>query len=192
MIPFLRDKECVTIDVRPYLEKGEDPFKVLQESLKKLAKNEVLEVLINFEPIPLIGIQEKQGYQTITAIKEGVYHTYFRPTEKVRKKGSTQNAKVTDIVEVLEERYDALISDFKGELITLDVRDLEMPQPLVLILETTTQLKVNQAIKIFHKRIPKHLLPELEEKGLKTFICPISEGNVMLFIGYQNELSGIH
>src|SRR5690554_7608443 len=61
---FLENKKIISIDVRPILAKGEDPFNSLQKALKKLEKEEVLEILIDFEPIPLIRIQERSEEHT--------------------------------------------------------------------------------------------------------------------------------
>lgn len=175
---FLKDQKIISLDVRPFLAKGEDPFNILQKSLKKLQIGEVLEVLIDFEPIPLIRIQEKKGYLTLTVVEEGVFHTFF----KVGDIKVDSNLSIESIQTVSQIEYEELIKNFSGELITLDVRNLEMPEPLVQIVEAIEHFKEKTGLKIFHKKIPQHLLPELETKNLNTFICPISEGNVMMFI----------
>jgi len=183
---FLEGQKVTSLDVRPFLAKGEDPFNILQKSLKNLEKDEVLEVLIDFEPIPLIRIQEKKGYVTLTVVEEGVYHTYFKAAGKI----ISDNQATGDAIQTVSQlEYDELINAFPGELIILDVRNLEMPEPLVRILEAVETLDEKTGLKIFHKRIPQHLLPELEDKNLKTFICPIAEGNVMLFITQNNVRS---
>ena len=176
---FLEDKKSIVLDVRPLLAKGEDPFNLLQKALKNLNKDEVLEVLVDFEPIPLIRIQEKKGFVTFTFVEKGVYHTYFKASAKIEE---TSNVSVENITTLTQEEYNAKVENFDGKVTTLDVRDLEMPEPLIRILESVEILKEKEGLKIFHKRIPQHLLPELEKKNLQTFICPISEGNVMLFI----------
>ena len=176
---FLKGQKITLLDVRPLLAKGEDPFNILQKALKKLQNDEVLEVLIDFEPIPLIRIQEKKGYLTLTLVENGVYHTYFKAGGTEEKESNSAEGSIKTVSQL---EYDELINNFSGELITLDVRNLEMPEPLVKILEAIENFKENTGLKIFHKKIPQHLLPELEAKNLNTFICPISEGNVMLFI----------
>lgn len=183
---FLENKKIISLDVRPILAKGEDPFNSLQKALKKLGKEEVLEILIDFEPIPLIRIQEKKGYVTLTVAEDGVYHTYFKAAAT-----NTSATPLNDIAiqTVSQPEYDELVKTFPGKIVTIDVRDLEMPGPLVKILEAIEKLDDNTGLKIFHKRIPQHLLPELETKKLSTFICPISEGNVMLFITRNNVQS---
>ena len=183
---FLEGQKITSLDVRPLLAKGEDPFTILQKSLKNLEANEALEVLIDFEPIPLIRIQEKKGFITLTVVQDGVYHTYFKAGGKVKEETTSSS---DAIITVSQLEYDELVNTFPGEIITLDVRNLEMPEPLVRILEAVENLDEDTGLKIFHKKIPQHLLPELEEKNLSTFICPIAEGNVMLFIIKRNVQS---
>jgi TusA-related sulfurtransferase len=176
---FLEGQKITLLDVRPFLAKGEDPFNILQKALKKLEIDEVLEVLIDFEPIPLIRIQEKKGYLTLTVVEEGVYHTYFKAGELIKEEAPISNEGIKTIS---ESDYNNLVNTYPGEIINLDVRNLEMPEPLVKILEAIEILDESTGLKIFHKKIPQHLLPELVAKNLNTFICPISEGNVMMFI----------
>ena len=178
---FIGKMEVVAIDVRPYLDRNEDPLLLLQNELKKLSDNQLLEVIINFEPIPLIHLQEKKGYKTLTIIDdEGVYHTYFKAGEKVE---ASSNDNPEELYQkVSTEEYEKLLADFPGEIITLDVRMLEMPGPMIAVLEAVENLQDNQAIKVFHKKIPQHLLPELQPKKLKVYIDYIEEGNVMIFI----------
>lgn len=180
---FLEDKNVVSLDVRPFLAKGEDPFNILQKTLKNLRKDEVLQVLIDFEPIPLIRIQEKKGYLSLTVVESGVYHTYFKAGEKETLQPVLDGESVRN---VNESQFNQLVKTYPGKIINLDVRQLEMPEPLVKILEAIEVLDEKSALKIFHKKVPQYLLPELETKNLNTFICPISEGNVMLFITQVN------
>ncbi|PKR82176.1 hypothetical protein CW751_02245 [Brumimicrobium salinarum] len=183
---FLVNLSVISLDVRPILAKGEDPFNVLQKALKKLNKNEALEVLIDFEPIPLIRIQEKKGFLSFTTVKDGVYHTYFKSGGTAEKETENQNKSIKKID---ESQYNRLVEEYPGIIKTMDVRNLEMPEPMIRILEVIQELEENTGLKIYHKRIPQHLLPELEDKNLNTFICPISEGNVMLFITHKNVQS---
>lgn len=159
---------------------------MLQKALKKLNKNEALEVLIDFEPIPLIRIQEKKGFLSITTVKDGVYHTYFKSGGTAEKETENQSKSIKTIG---VSQYNRLVEEYPGVIKTMDVRNLEMPEPMVRILEAIQELEENTGLKIYHKKIPQHLLPELEDKNLNTFICSISEGNVMLFITHKNVQS---
>jgi hypothetical protein len=53
---------------------------------------------------------------------------------------------------------------------------------MVTILQEIGNIKDDNALFVFHKKIPQYLLPELTERGFKTSILEIAEGNVNLLI----------
>ena len=75
-----------------------------------------------------------------------------------------------------------MLQRFAGKLETVDVRQLEMPLPMLTILDELDKLPTGQALYVDHKRIPVFLLPELEERKFEYRAKEISEGNVKLFI----------
>ena len=62
--------------------------------------------------------------------------------------------------------WDEILDRFKGNLETVDVRELEMPLPMHTILEALETLPADKALFVYHKRIPVFLLPELEEQQI--------------------------
>jgi TusA-related sulfurtransferase len=54
------------------------------------------------------------------------------------------------------------------QVITVDARGLEPPQPLVRILEAASQLAPGGELVAKTDRRPMHLLPLLEERGFLT------------------------
>ena len=71
---------------------------------------------------------------------------------------------------------------FKGHCRETDVRDLEMPLPMVTILAELENLNSGDALLVHHKKIPQYLLPELADRNFKVWIAEIEEGNVKLLI----------
>ena len=65
---------------------------------------------------------------------------------------------------------------------TIDVRQLEMPGPMMAILDEINKLPADNALYVYHKRIPVFLLPELKEKKFDYRIKEISDGEVRLLI----------
>jgi len=65
---------------------------------------------------------------------------------------------------------------------SIDVRDLEMPLPMVTILRELEKLPEDILLYVNHKKVPEFLLPELQERGYKWMIEEIEEGNVKLLI----------
>ena len=59
---------------------------------------------------------------------------------------------------------------------------MEMPLPMHTILESLNKLPEDQALFVFHKRIPVFLLPELEDQHFSYRIKEISDGEVHLLI----------
>jgi TusA-related sulfurtransferase len=70
----------------------------------------------------------------------------------------------------------------KKEIHEIDVRNLEMPLPMLTILQELESLKENEVLYVHHKKIPQYLLPELEERKFKTWITEINSENVKLLI----------
>ena len=64
----------------------------------------------------------------------------------------------------------------------VDVRDLEMPLPMVTILNELEDLPEGVALFVHHKKIPRYLLPELKNRDFKIFISETGEENVELII----------
>ncbi|MHB1277524.1 MAG: DUF1858 domain-containing protein [Bacteroidia bacterium] len=78
--------------------------------------------------------------------------------------------------------WDELFALFSDRLETLDVRALEMPQPMIRILFALESLPENKALFVYHKRIPVFLLPELKERNMDYRIKTINEGEVNMLI----------
>lgn len=72
--------------------------------------------------------------------------------------------------------------NFPGHSRTVDVRQMEMPMPMVTILEALENMPESEALYVHHHRVPLHLLPELESRGYAVFVADLGEGNVKLFI----------
>ncbi len=173
-----KDK-LITLDVRPILEKGVDPFHAIDDSLKKMEDDEILLIINTFEPVPLINKIKEDGYICdVERTDSNTVYTY------VKKSGQVKNEKANTEGNDSEFSFEELQEKFKDKLIVKDVRDLEMPMPMVTILESIEQLKDNEALFVHHKRLPQYLLPELESRGWSHANKEIDENN-MKFIIYK-------
>ncbi|HET6766111.1 MAG TPA: DUF2249 domain-containing protein [Chitinophagaceae bacterium] len=171
----IKEKVIVELDVRPVIESGKDPFNIITGKIKHLQNGEVLKLVNSFEPVPLIQILSKQGFEYyVETINENLVNTYFH------KIPGTSTAEALPA-----ERtggWNELIKRFENKIVTVDVRQLEMPLPMMTILEALEKLAADQALFVYHKRIPMFLLPELAEKKYDYRIKEISEGEVHLLI----------
>lgn len=176
IIEFLGHRNCGVLDVRPLIAKNEDPFAMIMSNVKPLDAKSALEILNSFEPIPLIRILKTKGYECLT-VKDGEnYRTFI-------KVGISQNCSTESNHRICtSEEFEKQVNKFNGHLIEVDVRDLEMPLPMVTILQEIGNINDNNALFVQHKKIPQYLLPELSERGFKASILEIEEGNVKLLI----------
>lgn len=165
----------VTLDVRPILNAGKDPFNMILKQVKALETRQTLKLINDFEPIPLIQLLGKQGFQSHSEIIDGnTYNTYFYKADDVQLPDANALGSSDD--------FDAKVKLFEGRTKTIDVRHLEMPLPMLTILDELENLPTDQALYVNHKRIPVFLLPELEERQFEYRAKEISEGDVKLFI----------
>jgi hypothetical protein len=176
------DLKVVELDVRPVLANGEDPLKLILKMCKELDDGECLKVINSFEPLPLIKLLNKHGYQSRTERSApDIVYTWFIPGVKTRA-GSLDDPESNIGLEANKE-FDKMLKRFgPGMLHTIDVTKLEMPLPMINILEYLPKIMQDQALYVYHKKVPVYLLPELEERGFKYFIRQPKEGKVDLLI----------
>ncbi len=162
------------LDVRQWVEVGKDPLLPIMEQIKKVQPGNNLKLINSFEPIPLIELLKKQGFISHTEIiDENTVFTYFHNTStKVLK---TEPSKQ-------EVGWDEKLAEYSQQLTTIDVRELEMPLPMLTILDELEKLPKEKALYVYHKRIPVFLLPELKERKFDYRIKEISDSEVHLLI----------
>jgi uncharacterized protein (DUF2249 family) len=171
----LHTAQLVELDVRPVIEAGRDPLNIIIEKLKQVRPGQVLKIINSFEPTPLIMLLEKKGFESHVQVTGGnVVETYFSKSEKNVSSELPKQSPQND--------FDAVFEKFSGSIQETDVRHLEMPQPMLKILDALDHLPVGTALHVYHKRIPVFLLPELTERGFEYRIKEISDGEVQLLI----------
>ncbi len=174
----MKKEKIVELDVRPSLEKGIDPFNEIMKTLKQMNDGETLKIINTFEPIPLLNILKEKGYVYETERPEqGLVYTYLEKVEdKEEKKEDNDKKEKPELV------FEEVEKKLSGKLKEIDVRDLEMPLPMVTILEEVEKLPEGNGLYVHHKRLPQYLLPELEERGFKWVSKEIDNDNVKLII----------
>lgn len=177
-ITSLKKEQIADLDVRPIMEAGEDPLSVIVKKVKTLLPGQVLKIINSFEPTPLILLLEKQGFLSyVDTIAPDWVETYFY------KKEGSGSVDIEDKAPAgSSEGWDAIMRQFENRMQTVDVRHLEMPGPMMTILEALETLPENSALFVYHKRIPVFLLPELAERKFEYRIKEIGEGDVHLLI----------
>lgn len=178
-IDNFENKKLIELDARIDLEKGNDPFKSIMTAVNILSDNEVLKIINTFEPLPLIKILTEKGYDyKVERTDDNLVITYFSKNEN---KGKTKTLP-TELVEDDPKLFDSLYQQFGNHIVEVDVRDLEMPLPMVTILNEIEKLPLKSVLYVHHKRIPQFLLSELEERGYNLVGKKINETNTKLLI----------
>lgn len=168
-------KHDVVLDVRADLNKGKDPFNLIMEAIKKLDINHTLLLVTSFVPAPLIKILEKRGLGVYCLEEEpDLVKTY------ISKKKSSSNDSIAHALK--KESINSLQKIFEGKTTVIDVKSLEMPGPMLKVLEELKQLPEHHALHVLHKKVPLYLLPELEDLGYEVVLEENSIDDVELLI----------
>lgn len=185
---FLSGAACHPLDVRPDLQQGKDPLKRILETLEGLASDTVLELISDFEPVPLIQLLRRKGYTSLSCrIQQDLYHTYFR-----RDAGTKDSKEALSNVRSEPGDFDAWADRFAGRIVRLDVHSLPMPQPMIRILQELESLPEDQALQVTHRKVPELLFPELRSRSLGWVYRIISTDHVELLIFHDsNQHEGV-
>ena len=184
---FIKDVEAdhiVTLDVRSMLAGGNDPLKLIQQTVKELQPGQIFKIVNTFEPTPLVKLLEKQGLQSyVDVVDKDLVETYFS------KAGVSREVKL-EAGPSEHDDWEQIISRYENRLKETDVRHLEMPMPMITILESLENLAADTALYVHHKRIPVFLLTELKERNFGYRIKEINDGEVYLLI-FKNNVPDI-
>jgi uncharacterized protein (DUF2249 family) len=171
----LKASDTIVLDVRETIAKGDDPFLQIMDAVNKLGTEQVLCIVNTFEPIPLIAIVRPKGFDYYTeTLGPALVKTYF--------KRQSAGGKVEVAETAIEPNFDELLARYSGKLQHIDVRHLEMPQPMVSILEALETLPKGEALYVQHRKVPQFLLPQLTERGFKVSIKEVGPNEVYLLI----------
>lgn len=163
------DRKTTTLefDVRPYLKRDKDPLKQILMLANRLEPGERLKIINSFEPVPLIHLLADKGFIYFNEVlKDDLIITWFEKTAK--KRSSVKAIEIHDSDSCIA--FESVLKRFEANKIKyLDVRHLEMPQPMLLILEQVEDLNSDELLYVFHKKTPVYLLEELQNKEM-TFL----------------------
>jgi uncharacterized protein (DUF2249 family) len=169
-------EKIINFDVREMLATGTDPLKLIQQKIKELKQDQALKIVNNFVPVPLIKLLEKQGFQSfVDCVSTEQIDTYFYGRNTI-----AENEESTDTTNNTD--WEILCNKFQNNLVEIDVRNLEMPMPMMTILESLEALPECKALFVYHKRIPVFLLTELKDRDFDYRIKEIQDGEVYLLI----------
>ncbi len=162
----IKDKDIVTLDVRPIIDSGKDPFTDIMAKVKLLKDDDIFLLINSFEPIPLYSVLGKKHFDHKTIKKGDEFNVYFFRDDKLPNSGSN----------TVGARDNELNTEHELEnVIEIDVRELEPPEPMLKVLETLSKVDERTVLVVHHHREPLMLYPKLEERGYKAICNKINE-----------------
>lgn len=171
-----------SIDVRADLFNGIDPFNTIMSELSAVPADKTMLVINSFEPAPLIRILRGKGYEVVVSKKDpGVVLTYITKNDKTLTPPAEETGAVAN-----PELFDSILKHYCLKFTEVDVRQMEMPMPMIAILDELDKLEKGEALYVRHKKIPLFLLPELKDRNFK-YVYKQAETEVVLIIYHSHE-----
>ncbi len=161
----------VDVDVREDLRSGIEPFSRIMGAVQALSPENVLRIRAIFEPAPLYGVLAKKGFAHFTEqLAPDDWRVWFYRDEAAASAPKPARAAA------------------EGEdVIVLDVRDLEPPEPMVRTLEALETMPRGKTLLQINVRVPQFLLPKLEERGFAYEIREQARDVVRVFIKHKTD-----
>ncbi len=160
----------VDLDVREDLRAGKEPFGRILEAVRALPTGSVLRVRAIFEPAPLYAVLAKHGLGHATErLADDDWRVWFHHDASASATGTPRD-----------------VGDIAGDdVIVLDVRGLEPPEPMVRTLEALAEMPRGKTLVQLNVRVPQYLLPKLAERGFAYEIREQGPDLVRLFIRHR-------
>ncbi|MCC5932409.1 MAG: DUF2249 domain-containing protein [Cyclobacteriaceae bacterium] len=178
-LAMLASYEIVDLDVRPVLAGGTDPLHIILDKVNTLKKNQALKIINTFKPAPLITLLGKKGFEhTVKNPAPGLIETYFFKTDNFGDSDEITPLKIDSDT----SDWHVLYKKYQDKKTKIDVRGLQPPQPMTLILEKLENLPDDEALLVQHEKIPVFLLPELHNLNYSYQINEESENQVSILI----------
>lgn len=144
-----------TLDVRPILEAGGEPFAEIMKATSSLEPGQGLRLLVSFRPVPLFSVMEGKGYSHCEReLDGGDWEIIFRPVGTAGASTAAPGAGAVDD-----------IGAWPAPVHALDLRGMMPPDPMVITLETIEGMNVGEVMEGCYDRDPLLLYPELEARG---------------------------
>ncbi|HEX6134682.1 MAG TPA: DUF2249 domain-containing protein [Longimicrobiales bacterium] len=167
----------VEADVREELRAGHEPFSQIMAARRRVPERGALVVRAIFEPVPLYAVMKRQGLDHWTEqLAEDDWRVWFYPpagaapsTPPERPAGAAAAAVEDD-----------------ADVVVLDVRGLEPPEPMVRTLAALEQLPAGKTLVQINVRVPQFLLPLLEERGFTYEVREQAPDLVRVFIRHTH------
>lgn len=142
------------LDVRPQLQRGEEPFGAIMAATDRLQPGQSLRLIAPFRPAPLFGVMANRGFGVREHRRpDGAWEIVFAPLD-----GAVPDAGLAP-----GSAPGAAMWPDPSQ--TLDLAGLMPPEPMVRILEMLATLPAGEVLFALLDREPMFLFPELAQRG---------------------------
>lgn len=173
--------DIVDLDVRDDLRNGIEPFSRIMSARRALAPGQLLRLRAIFEPVPLYAVMAKQGLEHWTErLADDDWRVWFYEREEDAAPGAAAEAASTSAL--ADDLATGVREAGAGEVVVLDVRGLEPPEPMARTLAALETLPDGATLVQINVRVPQFLLPQLEAQGFTWEIREQTDELVRLFI----------
>lgn len=163
----------VDLDVREDLRNGQEPFSRIMAARQQVPAGGALRLRAIFEPVPLYRVMEKQGFDHWTEeLAPDDWRVTFYPAEAAPPTDADEPAVTGGTAETAAE----------DDIVILDVRGMEPPEPMVRTLAALEELPVGKTLLQINERVPQFLLPKLEGLGFSYRVQEQDDTVVRVFI----------
>jgi uncharacterized protein (DUF2249 family) len=159
----------LTLDVRPELRAGGEPFPQIMQAVKSLEPGQAFRLLATFEPIPLYSVLGRKGF-AYQAIRHGEADWEILFTADPQAAAAPRQPRPA------AGSHAGSGAGWPEPKQRLDNRDLQPPEPMVRILSALEQLAPGEVIEAWNDREPLLLYPELEARGAAIQVSQESTG----------------
>lgn len=168
--------KIITLDVRPDFRSGRHPCDKIKNAIGNVGADETLRLLVPFEPVPLYEVAASKGlHHAARQSPDGDWEVLFTHNSVPIPKPATAAPPVTAC-------GCGCSATEPGEIVDVDARGLEPPQPMVKILETLATLPTDAALRARTDRRPMHLYPMLTARGFAGKSEEQSDGSFITHI----------
>ena len=142
-----------TLDVRPILRNGGEPFHAIMEAVQALAPGEGLRLLATFQPTPLFKVMASRGFSyEVREMDGGDWEVFFTP--------SAPAASTVSLSMGAEEA-----AGWPEPLWRLDLAGFEAPDAMARLFSRLDLMEEGEVLFALFAREPMLLPAELERRG---------------------------
>ena len=170
----------VELDVRDDLRSGREPFSRIMAAVAAMDASEVLLLQTIFEPVPLFDVLAKRGFdhETRMTAADDWSVWFWRSSSEVALEAPID----VTTADVADRAVSPAMEECDACSLTLDVRNLEPPEPLTRTLAALETLPDGCTLVQVNVRIPQLLLPLLAERGFDYAVDESRAGVVLVRI----------